>query len=616
MKRSLIRFAFLVALLSPSFCLVAQPIIQWDRSFGGNLEDELVTAFETSDGGYIMGGYSRSKAGGVKSEASSYFGNSWILKINSSGAKERDKTFTQSNELFSIIAVGEAGYLVGTRFGTTIRLIRIKNDGTKIWEKDLNAGDLGWVTPEDMTRTNDGGYLIAATASATAGNDKSETTKGGSDYWIIKIDSNGKVLWEKTIGGSSFDIVSSVKEAPDGSCIIAGSSVSESSGDKSENSFEEGYDYWLIKLDANGKILWEKTIGGNGHDSCESVFPTTDGGYIIGGYSDSPLSGDKTQPSVDSDYWIIKITANGDVQWDRSLSGTPHSDNYYNFQRLSSIIQSPDGGYIAVGTSNLNSGHDKSEDSKGDFDIWIVRLAADGKKLWDKTIGGEGSDAAASVSQTRDGGHVIGGWSFSFATGDKTQTNMGENDYWLVKLNPESSLPVTLMTFNARREGRAALLTWQTTLETRSDRFEVGHSLDGITWNILDKVTAKGESSDLQTYQYVHASPVVGVNLYRLKMIDLDCSFAYSKIESLQLDSNFAYSIFPNPATEILTIESSDWRNVKAVQLLNSRFGEIYHSGFTPLKNIDVKKLASGLYYVKIFKQNGTSVIQKVIIAR
>jgi len=129
-------------------------------------------------------------------------------------------------------------------------------------------------------------------------------------------------------------------------------------------------------------------------------------------------------------------------------------------------------------------------------------------------------------------------------------------------------------------------------------------------------VTAKGESSDLQTYQYVHASPVVGVNLYRLKMIDLDCSFAYSKIESLQLDSNFAYSIFPNPATEILTIESSDWRNVKAVQLLNSRFGEIYHSGFTPLKNIDVKKLASGLYYVKIFKQNGTSVIQKVIIAR
>jgi len=616
MKRLLVCSSLLFVFLCFLPRLLAQPAIEWDKSFGGNLEDELATTIQTSDGGYILGGYSRSAAGGDKSESSSYFGNAWVLKIDSAGTKEWDKTFRQSNDLFSIISVHEAGYMVGTRFGTTIRLIRIDNNGAIRWEKDINAGALGSVRPEDMTRTKDGGYVIVATASATAGNDKTETTKGLDDYWVIKIDSSGKILWDKTIGGSSFDIASSIKESSDGNYIIAGSSVSEISGDKSDNSFGDEQDYWIVKLDPDGEILWDKTIGGNGYDLCESIFPTTDGGYIVGGYSNSPASGDKTHSSTDSGYWIVKITADGGFEWDKSLSGAPYMDEYENFQRLSSIIQLRDGGYIAVGTSTLNSGYDKSEDSKGSSDIWVVKLATDGEKLWDKTIGGSGNDGAATIIQSRDGGQVISGWSFSLTSGDKTQDTFGENDYWLIKLAAEKPLPVALLSFSAKEEIQKTFLTWKTASETASEHFEIQHSMNGKLWNVIGTVKSKGESADIVNYQFVHTDPVGGVNnLYRLKMVDKDNTFTYSSIKAVKFKSIIEAVIYPNPASGILKMKGIEIQDIRAVVIFNSSGSIVYRSGPQVRGEIDLKGLSAGIYGVKIWRTDGSEMVKNIVVA-
>ena len=192
-------------------------------------------------------------------------------------------------------------------------------------------------------------------------------------------------------------------------------------------------DYWVTKINSAGSIQWEKSIGGNDLDELKSIQLTTDGGYIIGGSSFSNISGDKTENKRGfEDFWIVKLGSSGNIQWQKTIGGINHDYLY-------SIEQSPDGGYITGGFSSSNISGDKTENSKGFEDYWLVKLDASGNILWQKTIGGNGDDELRSLQITADGGFILAGSSLSDISGDKTENSWGASDYWILKYSKDDT---------------------------------------------------------------------------------------------------------------------------------------------------------------------------------
>ncbi|HCK22884.1 MAG TPA: T9SS C-terminal target domain-containing protein, partial [Bacteroidetes bacterium] len=172
--------------------------------------------------------------------------------------------------------------------------------------------------------------------------DKTEANLGGQDYWVVKLDPFGNIQWQNTIGGNYNDFLKSIIQSSDGGYLLGGYSESDISGDKTEDSSFSLSDYWVVKLDEAGNILWENTIGAATNDFLNCVIQTTDGGYMLGGYSNSGISGDKTEVSWLSDYWVLKLDEAGNIEWQNTIAGG-HADY------LNSIIQTDDGGYLLGG---------------------------------------------------------------------------------------------------------------------------------------------------------------------------------------------------------------------------------------------------------------------------
>jgi hypothetical protein len=277
-----------------------------------------------------------------------------------------------------------------------------------------------------MQHTNDGGYILGGISASNISGDKTENSEGGFDYWIVKTDAVGNIQWQNTIGGDDDDRLFSIQQTSDGGYILGGWSLSNISGDKTENCI--GFnDYWVVKTDSSGNIQWQNTIGGSYEDVLSCVRQTVDGGYILGGYSFSNISGDKTENSNgDEDYWIVKIDSLGNIQWQNTIGGN-------SFDYLSYLSQTIDGGYIIAGWSASNISGDKTENSNGNSDYWVVKTDASGNIQWQNTIGGNYNEVLCSVQQTANEEYILGGYSNSNISGDKTENCFGSADYWIVK---------------------------------------------------------------------------------------------------------------------------------------------------------------------------------------
>ncbi|KAA9332701.1 T9SS type A sorting domain-containing protein [Adhaeribacter soli] len=446
MKRFLI-FGLLVfsLIISPqtSKAQVA-PVKQWDKTFGGDSQDELLSLRQTSDGGYILGGISNSGILGDKTQINQGLQDYWIVKVDANGNKQWDKTFGGSAEdyLSDLIQTPDGGYLLGGYSNSGISLdksqaskgdldywiVKLDAIGNKLWDKTIGGNSVDKLF--SLALTNDGGYILGGFTGSSPSGDQSQPLIGGPDYWIVKLDAAGNKIWDKIYGGSNADWLNSLTQTTDGGFILGGYSFSGISGDKTQPSL--GYnDYWVVKVDASGNKLWDRTIGGSGSDELISLAQTIDGGYILGGISNSGTSGNKSQASKGgNDYWIMKLSSSGALLWEKSFGGS--ADDH-----LLSIAQTQDGGIILGGDSRSYISADKSQDPIGDYDYWILKLDANGNRLWDKTIGGNSTDYFRNLRQTTDGGFVLGGYSYSVVYGDKSQGSWGSTDYWIVKLGPE-----------------------------------------------------------------------------------------------------------------------------------------------------------------------------------
>ena len=240
------------------------------------------------------------------------------------------------------------------------------------------------------------------------------------------------VSWDKTLGGTGNDNLHTVKAVPGGGFIAAGISNSPISAEKSEESRGQ-YDYWIVRLDAGGNLIWEKTFGGSANDLATDVIVTEDGGFLVGGYSSSGISGDKTEaPRGANDYWILKLDASGTLEWQKAYGGN-HQDNLRN------IVKTTDG-YLLAGWSKSPISGDKTMDTHGDHDFWLIKIDHAGEIIWQKNYGGSSGELDVYASATTDGGFIVGGRSSSGISGDRTIPLVGQIDAWVLKLDHDGNI--------------------------------------------------------------------------------------------------------------------------------------------------------------------------------
>ncbi len=340
--------------------------------------------------------------------------------------------------LYSISQTIDGGYILGGYSNSNISgdktenplggfdywIVKTDSIGAILWQNTIGGNADDWL--QSVIQTSDGGYLLGGTSNSDISGDKTENCVGIRDFWIVKTNNLGVIQWQNTIGGSSLDDLTSIAQTSDGGFILGGWSESDISGDKTENS-NGSYDYWIVKTDSLGMIQWQNTIGGTSNDYLYSFAQTTDGGYVLGGFSYSNISGDKTENSNgDLDYWIVKTDNTGAIQWQKTIGGSGKDD-------LRSVVQTTDGGYILGGYSESNISGDKTENSNGFSDYWIVKTDSLGAIQWQNTLGGYGEEFLFSLIQTSDGGYIFGGRSNSYISGDKTEHSNAGDDYWIVK---------------------------------------------------------------------------------------------------------------------------------------------------------------------------------------
>jgi hypothetical protein len=435
-------FITLLLLLPAFFGFSQAPEIEWDNTIGGSNNEYLYSIQQTSDGGYILGGYSDSNISGDKTENSQGFSDYWVVKLDAAGKIQWQNTIggIGNDYLYSIKQTSDGGYILGgysdsyisgdkteyTQSTSDYWVVKLDTAGNIQWQNTIGGGGNDYLY--SIQQTSDGGYILGGYSESVISGDKTENRQGNGDYWVLKLDTAGNIQWQKTIGGNNYDYLYSIQQTSDGGYILGGYSNSNISGDNTANlEGFEFYDYLAAKLDAAGNIEWQKTIGGKGNDFLRSIRQTSDGGYILGGYSNSGISGDKTEKSQGlNDYWVLKLNAAGSIQWQKTIGGK--GDEY-----LYSIQETKDGGYILGGYSNSVLSGDKTEKSIGLNDWWVVKLETTGKIQWQKAIGGRGDEYLYSIQQTSDGGYILGGYSNSGISRHKTK--YGELiDYWVVKL--------------------------------------------------------------------------------------------------------------------------------------------------------------------------------------
>lgn len=349
------------------------PDIIWTKKYGGIENDAGYWVQQTTDGGYIITGYTNSYGDPD--------GDVWIIKTDSFGDTIWTKVYGYvKKDIGYCVQQTNGGYIIAGTYGpftggpgqglTDVWLLKMDFKGDTTWTK-LFTGNLeeeGYVVRE----TSDGGYIIVGyTRSYGVGDD---------DVWLIKTDINGNIIWTKTYGGFGLELGKDVQETSDGGYII----VAETGGNQG---------IWLIKTDEVGNSLWTKNYGGY-FAYPYSIVQTSDGGYIILG--EITLTHTQT--------WLIKTNSNGDTLWTKTFDGI----------RGFSMAQTSDGGFIISGGAQ--------------GDLGILRINSFGDTLWAKSVGSTGNDIGYSVQQTFNGGYIIVGSTYSNETLD---------DIWLIRLDSD-----------------------------------------------------------------------------------------------------------------------------------------------------------------------------------
>ncbi len=424
-----------------------QPLINWDKTLGGESYEELNGQLVLSDGILVSGSTRSNIAFGNPTDFS---WNIFIAKLDFDGNVIWKHTYggAQDERLWALIPTADGGFLAGgysysgisgdktqaSRGDKDVWLIKINQQGQLLWDKSY-----GGLYQDELfsirAMPTGNGYLLGCHSSSNAGNEKSEPSFGLHDFWIIQVDNQGNKLWDKTIGGEGYEQINDMEWAADGNIYLSGGTTSAGgSGDLGIETTRGGMDFLLIKFNpATRQIVWSHRYGGAGEDYPYVLLLLRSGNLLMGGRSGSAPSpptsfnNGKDAPFYggDSDYWIVELNPEGQKIGDWSFGGAGLDDLY-------AIQEDEQGRLVAGGVTDSDPSGNKTAAHRGGYDYWLVGLDQNHQKTWELPVGGTSDDALTLMSRLPDGALLLGGNSYSNAGFEKTEDSAGFDDFWLV----------------------------------------------------------------------------------------------------------------------------------------------------------------------------------------
>ena len=365
---------------SSSIAVVPPVSTSFISAWGGIKADRANSIIQTGDSGYAIAGYTESYSAGANNS------DAFLAKYNSTGVLVWNKTWggTSYDAAESVIQTSDGGYVV---VGSTASYAVAGTGGDTFILKYDSIGDLVWSKTwggassdhaYSVIQTDDDSYVVTGYADISG---------AGNDVFLLKYDSTGNLIWNKTWGSAGSDGAMSLMSTSDGGYMIAGST----------NITDVSYgDTLLLKYDSNGSLVWNKTWGGaTKSDNAKSVIQTNDGNYVVAGSTDNYSHGN-------SDMFLIKYDTTGAVIWSKVWGGTGYDYAY-------SVVQTNDGGYVVAGYG--------SSFGAGSYSLMVVKYNSSGDLEWNKTFSGSSWAFGASIVKTTDNGYAVAGWTNSYGAG-------------------------------------------------------------------------------------------------------------------------------------------------------------------------------------------------------
>ncbi len=474
--------------------------------------------------------------------------------------------------LVSIQPTSDGGYIMSGNTESNDGDVTNNNGSTDYWivktnsigilEWEKNFGGSNFDSGAVLKETSDEGFIVTGSSRSTDGD--VSANNGASDSWILKLDGDGLIEWEKNFGGSQLDGTVDILETSDGGFLAIGGTTSM---DGDISTIKGSSDVLMIKLSASGEIIFIRTFGGSNPDNGISGLETTDGGFIFIGTTESN-NGDVTNNNGSADYWIVKTNSMGILEWEQTYGGS-------DVDFVTSIISTEDQGYLVAGTSGSSDGD--ITNPKGQWDIWIIKLDENGNLLWEKSFGGSENDAVPSIYPAEDQGYIIAGASNS-SDGDVSE-NFGIGDIWILKIDSNGNVLWQKSFGGSENEfARSIFLTADGGLIIGGD----SKSSDGDV----------GENNGDYDYWVFKLSPLT------------------STTNETPLVANF--NISPNPNNGQFLIETSNATHPITIQIANG-VGQIIYKDQTGTSMVDLSKYPKGQYWVTII-ENGLPVTKSFII--
>ena len=410
------------------------PNIQWQNSFGGTTFEYASDVLQTNDGGYLVVGSSGSNDGDIG--ANNGGTDVWVVKLNAAGALDWEATYGGSDDEQGFKAseipggfliAGETrsndGDVTGNHGEKDAWVFAIDSIGTLLIQKTF--GGTQWESFQDIKATSDGGSI--AIGFSESNNGDLTTNNGLVDVWVVKLDDNIEIEWQKSFGGSNDDIGEAIVETADGDLIFSARSRSND-GDVSGNHAPSTDDFWTVKLDVVGNVIWQTANGGALGEHPRSLVMTDDGGcQVLGsaGSNDGDVSSNPGFPA--SMLWLIKLDQNGSLEWEATYGGTAIDQGY-------DMDIASNGDLLIVGGTNSADGDVSS--NNGSQDLWALRTDMQGVLLWETALGGSAWDGGFGMNIGVDQQMIVVG-SSSSNNGDVTGNN-GNEDVWVAKLEADA----------------------------------------------------------------------------------------------------------------------------------------------------------------------------------
>lgn len=419
---------FVFATVGKGLFAAAPPIQEWQKCIGGLLQDIPSRLIRSQDGSTLLLSNVDSKNGDITFNHGST--DIWLSKLDPSGNIIWQKSIggssidigtglselSNGNLIISGYTSSSNGDIPSNNGNFDVLLICTSSNGDILWTKIFGGAQVDLCYSQ--LQTKDGGFVLGG---GSYSNDGDVTgNHGDQDFWVLKTDSTGNLLWQQSSGGSDIDVCYSLAKDKEENIFACGTTKS-SNGDVINQ--HGNYDLWIIKYDPLGKILWSKAYGGTNYETAQTILIDSHQKILIGGYTRSSNS-DVIVNYGFGDSWIIQIDGEGNLLKQKNFGGSG-SDNLY------SILETADGGYLL--TSGTTSRDINIENNLGQEDIWLFKTDVSFNKEWSHNYGGSGNDRPVCVLENPDGGFLLAGYTFS--NNNDVSGQHGSADIWLLSLS-------------------------------------------------------------------------------------------------------------------------------------------------------------------------------------